>query len=128
MGELKLGWPNWIGVVAKDLEAQRRFYRDVLGFEERKAEEGFVEFYLGPGQKLELLALKEDVPQHNGVRYQTGFVVEDIRAAAKGLVARGVEQVSEIEGGGDSPMYWCYFRDPEGNLFEITQPVQPASG
>ena len=119
MGELTLGWPNWIGVVAKDLEAQRRFYRDVLGLKETGGGDGFVEFEMGPGRKLELLALKEDSPQLREPKYQTGFAVEDIRAAAKELVGRGVEQVSEIEG--DSHMQWCYVRDPEGNLFEITQ-------
>jgi hypothetical protein len=25
-----VGWPCWVGVVAKDLDAQRRFYRDTL--------------------------------------------------------------------------------------------------
>ena len=25
-----LGWPCWVGVVAEDLDTQRRFYRDVL--------------------------------------------------------------------------------------------------
>src|SRR5438093_12204339 len=30
-GGVRLGWPVWIGVVSEDLEAQRRFYRDVLG-------------------------------------------------------------------------------------------------
>ncbi len=31
MGDVKLGWPVWIGVITDDLEGQRRFYRDVLG-------------------------------------------------------------------------------------------------
>jgi len=30
MDAFELKWPNWIRVVAEDLEAQRRFYRDVL--------------------------------------------------------------------------------------------------
>ena len=32
-----LGWPTWIGVVADDLEKQRRFYRDALGLHEYAA-------------------------------------------------------------------------------------------
>ncbi|MEN3341669.1 MAG: hypothetical protein V7644_1073 [Actinomycetota bacterium] len=42
MPELELGWPNWIGVVARDLEAQRRFYRDVLGLRELRTGDDFV--------------------------------------------------------------------------------------
>jgi hypothetical protein len=29
---VNMGWPCWAGVVAEDLDAQRRFYRDVLGW------------------------------------------------------------------------------------------------
>jgi catechol 2,3-dioxygenase-like lactoylglutathione lyase family enzyme len=62
MGELQLDWPVWIGVVADDLEAQRRFYRDVLGLRELEASEEWVEFDLGSGRKLEVLALDPDAP------------------------------------------------------------------
>jgi hypothetical protein len=37
------------------------------------------------------------------------------------LLARGVKQVTEIEGGPGSGQYWCYFQDPEGNVFEVAQ-------
>jgi hypothetical protein len=57
------------------------------------------------------------------VRYQAGFVVKNIGLAAKELVARDVEQVTDVQGGSESRQYWCYFRDPEGNVFEITQPL-----
>ena len=52
---LKLGWPVWIGVVAEDLERQRTFYRDVLGFQEREAGDGFVMFEVD-GHIVELIA------------------------------------------------------------------------
>jgi predicted enzyme related to lactoylglutathione lyase len=120
MGDLKLGWPVWIGVVAEDLERERRFYRDVLGLQESEAGEGWIEFEMGPGKVFELLA-RSDVPQYDRRRYQVGFAVDDIRAAADALAARGVERISDIEGGPQSGQYWCYFRDPEGNVFEIAQ-------
>ncbi len=123
MAELKLGWPGWIGVVAGDLQAQRRFYRDVLGLPELQAGEDWVWFDMGSGRLFELLALDPERPQYNAVRYQTGFTVGDIRSAAEEMATRGVEQVTGIEGGIESHEYWCYFRDPEGNLFEITQPL-----
>jgi predicted enzyme related to lactoylglutathione lyase len=120
MAELEVGWPVWIGVVAEDLEGQRRFYRDVLGLEETEAGEDWVEFDLGSRRVFEVLA-RTEAPQYEQRRYQVGFAVDDIRAAADALAARGVERISDIEGGPESGQYWCYFRDPEGNVFEIAQ-------
>ena len=120
MGRLR--WPVWIGVVADDLDAQAAFYRDVLGFAESDRGDDWVEFDMGSRRKLELLA-RSDVPQYDARRVQVGFEVEDIRAAAEELVARGVERISDIEGGSDAGQYWCYFRDPEGNVFELAQPI-----
>jgi catechol 2,3-dioxygenase-like lactoylglutathione lyase family enzyme len=121
MGELRLDWPVWIGVVADDLEAQRRFYRDVLGLRELEASEEWIEFDFGSGRVLELLAKDPDTPQYSRPGCSVGFVVDDIEAAVAELAARGVERVSGIEGGPESTQYWCYFRDGEGNLFEIVQ-------
>jgi hypothetical protein len=45
--------------------------------------------------------------------------VENIEAAREELIRRGVEQISEIFPDEESP--WAYFRDPEGNVFEIKQ-------
>jgi len=116
--ELHLGWPAWIGIVAEDLGEQRGFYRDVLGFVEVDRADDWVQFDMGSGRILELLA-KAEVPQYAERRVQVGFEVEDIRAAVEELEARGAERISEIEEGTDSS--WCYFRDPEGNAFEVTQ-------
>lgn len=119
MANVNLGWPVWIGVVAEDLETQRRFYREVLGLREVDAGDDWVEFEMGGG-KFELVR-KSDAPQYNEGRYQVGFAVADIRDAVEELGARGVEQLTAIEGGPDSGQYWCYFRDPEGNVFEVAQ-------
>jgi catechol 2,3-dioxygenase-like lactoylglutathione lyase family enzyme len=124
MGELKLGWPVWIGVVSEDLEAQRRFYRDVLGLQEMDAGESWIEFDMGSKRVFELIARDPNVPQYGTPGTVVGFEVEDIQAAAAELTARGVERVSDVEGGPDSGQYWCYFRDGEGNLFEIAQKIK----
>jgi catechol 2,3-dioxygenase-like lactoylglutathione lyase family enzyme len=123
MAELKLGWPVWIGVVAEDLEAQRGFYRDLLGLQEMEAGESWIEFDMGSKRVLELIARDPAVSQYVTSGYVVGFEVEDVRAAASELNARGVEQVSDVEGGPESGQYWCYFRDGEGNLFEIAQRI-----
>jgi catechol 2,3-dioxygenase-like lactoylglutathione lyase family enzyme len=124
MGELKLGWPVWIGVVSDDLEAQRRFYREVLGLQEMEAGESWIEFDMGSNRVFELIARDPNVPQYGTPGTVVGFEVEDIQAAAAELTARGVERVSDVEGGPDSGQYWCYFRDGEGNLFEIAQKIK----
>ena len=115
---LKLHWPTWIGV-ADDFEAARRFYRDVLGLRELESGDDWLQFDLD-GKVFELVA-RSELPQYDGRRYQVGFAVADIRAACAELVERGVEAISEIEGDPDAGSAWCYFRDPEGNVFELTQ-------
>jgi len=68
------------------------------------------------------LIQRDESPEYGSARYQVGFTVEDIRAARAELVRRGVTPLSEIEGEeSGSPNLWCYFRDPEGNVFEITE-------
>jgi catechol 2,3-dioxygenase-like lactoylglutathione lyase family enzyme len=120
MADPDLKWPNWIGVVVDDLDAQRRFYRDVLGLRELGAGDGWVHFDLGFPNVFELLQRSEE-PQYDRPRYQVGFATDDIHAARDALVARGVEAVTEVEGGEDAQGYWCYFRDAEGNVFELSQ-------
>ena len=53
------------------------------------------------------------------MRFQVGFAVDDIRSAYEQLKQEGVEAITPVYGEGDEP--WAYFRDPEGNVFEITQ-------
>ena len=116
---MKLQWPTWIGVVADDLDAQRRFYRDVLGLHELGSGDDWVHFDLD-GNLFEVLE-RSDKPQYDRKRYQVGFTVDDIRTARAELVEHGAEPISEIEGDPDAGGAWCYFRDPEGNVFELKQ-------
>jgi len=115
-----LGWPVWVGVVSEDLERQRGFYRDVLGLQERDAGEDFAIFEID-GNILGLLA-RSDAPQYARRSVSVGFVVEDIEAAREELLRRGVEPVTGVEGPAEG-QYWAYFRDAEGNLFELVQRV-----
>jgi catechol 2,3-dioxygenase-like lactoylglutathione lyase family enzyme len=116
-----LGWPTWIGVVAENLEAQRRFYRDTLGLTEKGSGPGWVQFDLG-GHMFEVIQ-RADTPQYGAPRFQVGFTVQDIESARAELIRRGVEPLTEIEPTEprDTANSWCYFRDPEGNVFEITE-------
>jgi predicted enzyme related to lactoylglutathione lyase len=115
-----LGWPSWIGVVAADLGRQRRFYRDVLGFSEIAAGADWVHFDLGESRLLEI-GQRSDRPQYDRPRYQVGYAVEDIQAACAQLVARGVPPISDLEGDSEPTGRWRYFRDAEGNVFELKE-------
>jgi catechol 2,3-dioxygenase-like lactoylglutathione lyase family enzyme len=115
-----LGWPNWFGVVAEDFDAQRRFYRDILGLRELDSGDGWIQFDMGFPNLFELLRRSDD-PQYDRPRFQVGFAVDDILEARRRLIERGVEAISEVDGGPESGGFWCYFRDPEGNVFEISQ-------
>jgi catechol 2,3-dioxygenase-like lactoylglutathione lyase family enzyme len=120
MSQIELRFPSWVGVVCANLAAQRRFYRDVLGFRENSEGNGWVQFEVGQGLTFELVAQSED-PEYDAPRFQVGFSVDDIAEAARELRARGVEPVTEVKTGSDGSSQWAYFRDGEGNVFEITQ-------
>jgi hypothetical protein len=77
---------------------------------------------------FELIQL-DPSPQYDGKRYQVEFTAADIRTARADLIKRGVTPLSAIEGEeSGSPNVWCYFRDPEGNVFEITEWLEASNG
>jgi catechol 2,3-dioxygenase-like lactoylglutathione lyase family enzyme len=115
--DLRLTFPRWVGVVCKDLERQRRFYHDVLGLVELERGDDWIQFDLGSGVTFELIA-RSEAPEYDGARYQVGFAVDDIRTAREELVRRGARPIGDVQG---RDSHWAYFRDPEGNVFEITQ-------
>src|SRR5689334_6727314 len=88
-----MGWPCWVGVVAEDLDAQRRFYHDVLGLTELAAGPGWVQFDLGERGVLELVQ-RSGERQYDDARYQVGYAVADIESARDSLVSRGVQSVT----------------------------------
>jgi len=51
----------------------------------------------------------------------TGFTVRDLDRALG--FYRDVLGIREILGGPESTNYWAYFRDPDGNVFEITERI-----
>jgi catechol 2,3-dioxygenase-like lactoylglutathione lyase family enzyme len=111
-----------------DLDAARRFYRDVLGLAMHSAKDGvFVFFRVGAGMLL-LFQPKAsignvDIPAHGG--RGPGHVCFAVAEAAlagwrAGLEAAGVaiEHVQDWPRGGRS----LYFRDPAGNSLELATP------
>ena len=113
------GWPTWIGVGVDDLETQRTFWGESLGVPEDHAGPGFAHFILPTGEIFEVIE-RSELPEYDGHRFQVGFEVDDIEATGAELIRRGITPISEIMEG-DSPDPWAYFRDQEGNVFEIKQ-------
>ena len=119
--------PNWLGLVVEDLDAARRFYGEVLGLEAIDAGDHWVQFDMGERRIFELLRRDPEQARYDRARFQPGFEVADIHRARERLVALGAPQVTEIEGGPQHGGYWCYFRDPEGHVFEISQLTPPVA-
>ena len=104
-------------VASPTSHASSRSLPNVVGLKERSVDEGAVDFEVGANM-FELLAKSTRMQTaHKG--FQIGFAVTNIAAVRAELISRGIEPVGDIES--VNGMYWCYFKDPEGNLYEITE-------
>lgn len=106
-----------VSVNVDDVEANRAFYVDILGFEQIARPDlqvGGAWLQMGP-QELHLVEL----PLVEGFGPHFAIPVDDLHEARDVLIERGVE-VSEprtIEG----VCLQAFFRDPAGNQIEINQ-------
>lgn len=123
MDKQLLGWVQWVGIVTDDLDVQRRFYGDVLGFTELAAFDDSIYFDMGWPRMLELKR-QSAIPEEQ-MGYQVGFMVGDIHFAREQLMERGASPMGEIEGGQEYGGYWCKFQDPDGNIFQVQQRLGP---
>ncbi|HEY1348800.1 MAG TPA: VOC family protein [Ktedonobacteraceae bacterium] len=113
-----LKWPAWIGLIVEDLDAQRRYYRDIVGLKERRVGQSYSIFEI-ESRLFELIA-RSSGPLYAHKGFHIGFTVANIEAARAELISRGLEAVGEIQS--EDGNLWCYFKDPEGNLYQITTP------
>ncbi len=142
-----------IGITVTDIERSVAFYRDVLGFEYKselfmEGEETDILFqkkgckarvaYLNPGRyegaQVELIQfVSHEVEKQQTDLFRTSiseicFSTDDIDGEYKRLLNKGVEFLSEPQefdfskyGFGKSKA--VYFRDPDGNILELIQPI-----
>jgi catechol 2,3-dioxygenase-like lactoylglutathione lyase family enzyme len=122
---------------AADLQRARRYYAEKLGLEPSEERPGGLLYELGDGE----FALFESGGTSSGTFTQMAFEVDDIDAVVDELRARGVEfeaydvpglttvdGIAEVEGeypskGGKGERA-AWFRDSEGNLLGIGQPLR----
>lgn len=120
---------------AEDLKRARAFYSEKLGLEPVEEREGGLLYRVGTGE----FALFESAGSSDGGFTQMAFEVEDIEAAVEELRGQGVvfeeydfsglttvKAIAEIEGNYPSKGVGeraAWFRDSEGNMLGIGQPV-----
>jgi catechol 2,3-dioxygenase-like lactoylglutathione lyase family enzyme len=121
---------------ATDLERARRFYSEKLELRPVEERPGGLLYRCGSGH----FALFESVGATSGTHTQMGWEVADIEAAVATLRARGVvfeeydlpglktvNGIAEIDGNYPSKGVGergAWFRDSEGNLLGLGQPVR----
>ena len=118
------------GLLVEDMAVMIRFYRDVLGFGIKEAEDSS-NVYLVKDGTLFLLYGREDFERMTGRRYDYARglnghceialyvdTFEEVDASFRRVVDNGAEPVMEptTEPWGQRT---CYIADPEGNLIEI---------
>jgi catechol 2,3-dioxygenase-like lactoylglutathione lyase family enzyme len=121
---------------AQDLDRARRFYAEKLGLEPADERPGGLLYRCAGGE----FALFESAGASPGTFTQMGWEVEDIDAAVAGLKERGVvfeevdlpglrtvDGIAEVAGNypskGARGERAAWFRDSEGNMLGIGQPV-----
>ena len=121
---------------AQDLSRARAFYADKLGLEPLEERPGGLLYRCGTG----FFALFESAGTASGTHTQMGWEVTDIFATVAALRSRGVvfeeydlpglktlDGVARIQGNYPSKgtgEYGAWFRDSEGNLLGIGQPIR----
>ena len=115
-------------LLSKDLDATRHFYRDILGLEILREDEGDrIVFRCGNGSQI---AVTLSTIGTRDTQTQLAWRVPDIRAAIDDLRARGV-RIEEytapdpvtIGGVADMGHSWAaWFIDPSRNVLAVVQP------
>jgi catechol 2,3-dioxygenase-like lactoylglutathione lyase family enzyme len=124
-------WPGAIRAITlfvEDLEANKRFYREVFGLPITFEDESSAVFDFGNtlinllkiSEAPDLIAPASVAPREAGARQQFTLLVDDVDAACADLTARGVELLN-----GPVDRSWglrtASFSDPGGHIWEITK-------
>ena len=109
---------SWAGVRTSDFDGTIRYFSEIVGLSLtlRNDETEVAHFRLESGDLFEVFG-----PNNRHVELHAcpvfAFAVDDIESARKEMEGKGVEFVTEIRTHEDEA--WCYFRGPDGYLYEI---------
>ena len=126
-------YPVFPILLAKDLDASRAFYRDVLGLEILREDPGDrIIFRCGDGTQL---AVTQSTMGTRDTQTQLAWRVPDIKSALDDLRARGVrieEYTSPdpvtVDGIADMGHSWAaWFVDPSRNVLAVVEPKRPTT-
>jgi catechol 2,3-dioxygenase-like lactoylglutathione lyase family enzyme len=124
-------WPGTLAAVTlfmEDLEAARRFYREVFELPVEFEDDDSTVFRFGPmlvnllktSEAPELIEPATVATRDAGVRFQFTISVDDVDAMCEELKKRGVDL---LNGPMDRPwgIRTASFRDPGGHIWEIAR-------
>ncbi len=126
-------WPRGIGAITlfvEDLEAAKRFYREVFGLPVMFADDNSAVFDFGntiinllkATEARELIEPAVVARREAGSRLQLTIKVDDVDALCAELATRGVEL---LNGPMDRPwgVHTASFSDPGGHIWEIARDI-----
>jgi len=117
-----------ICLLVQDFEKSFHFYHDILGLKAKSQEGNFADFKLGETglaifQKDDAVAMFPKEHMNTGGGIVLGFQVESLEKVIKDLKDKGV---TFFEGPKKTP--WgqkvACFKDPDGNVIELSEPFE----
>jgi lactoylglutathione lyase len=125
---------NYTRLLVSNFKACFLFYRDVMGFEATYGSENdtYADFNTGQisialfdkaemSKAMSTIHLPVEYPAQD--RYCLVFGVDDVDAACLQLKKQGVHLTAESTDHKEWGIRTAHFRDPDGNLIEINQPL-----
>ena len=111
---------GWLGIRVEAFSTMRRFMSDVLGLEVEFESEDFAILRSAGGDNVELFGLHgpQTREQFSAAPIVAGFLVEDIEAARKRLVAARIELLGPLNRA-ENGYAWQHFRGPDGLVYEL---------
>jgi|SRR5712692_2693745 len=109
---------SWMGVRTKEFDPMVKLFRDTLGLELIRAEEGFAILLTKDGDKVEIFGPNWKYNRHFSSAPVVGFLIDDMEKARDRLRQAGLELIGEVSKG-EKGYAWQHFRGPDGNIYEL---------
>jgi predicted enzyme related to lactoylglutathione lyase len=108
---------GWLGIRTEKFEDTARFFREVMGLEQTRAERDVVGFRFPDGTEMEVWRPDDAFHSFFGTGPVVGFRVDDVGAARARMEAEGVLFIGPVQRSEGAA--WSHFSGPDGNVYEI---------